>query len=595
MKKVIALLMLVFLFSLSAESQIIKMSQGFEGTTFPPAGWTSYNVLGTNVWTRAASTITALFPPFPNGTNCAAVDYQTTGGNDYLVTQKINGVVAGDSLVFFWVKRYSDGPYPPDSCIVRVSTTDSLVSSFTNVLTRICVHCTPVGTQTWSRVALPLSTFAGQNIFVAFEHKDVDGHGMGIDSVFVHGSNATPVPTGTWTEQTSGLTTVLYSVSAVNDDVAWVCGASGKVLRTTNKGLAWTNVSGNLPTTYAMYNIFAWDANLAIVTGVSGSTTAIYQTSNGGVNWTTANSHAGFGDNLYMSSATNGYFIGDPIGGNWDLLSSTNAGLNWATWSTLATTNTSGTYNNGAFFNGTRVYFESVGQSHILFSSNMGTNWTQQTITLAELTAIWFNSTTDGLAGGSSTSPGLLKTVNGGTNWTALTSPYPTNSISGIVGAQNTYWVSQQGTGISITTNFGTSFTSAYTAPAGSFYHMTKSRAGATIWAVRSNGGISRYGLPISGVTPNASEIPAAYSLDQNYPNPFNPVTKISYALPKSGFTTLKVYDITGKEVVTLVNEVKNAGTYSIDFDGAALSSGTYFYRLESNGFVSTKKMLLIK
>ncbi|MFA5404561.1 MAG: T9SS type A sorting domain-containing protein [Ignavibacteria bacterium] len=91
------------------------------------------------------------------------------------------------------------------------------------------------------------------------------------------------------------------------------------------------------------------------------------------------------------------------------------------------------------------------------------------------------------------------------------------------------------------------------------------------------------------------TEIVNEYSLSQNYPNPFNPVTEISYALPKSGLVTLKVYDLLGKEVATLVNEVKNAGSYSINFDGASVSSGMYYYKLDVNGFVSTKKMMLIK
>ncbi|HWQ81346.1 MAG TPA: YCF48-related protein [Ignavibacteria bacterium] len=403
------------------------------------------------------------------------------------------------------------------------------------------------------------------------------------------------VPTGTWTEQTSGLTTVLYSVSAVNDDVAWVCGASGKVLRTTNKGQNWTNVSGTIPTTLALYNIFAWDANLAIVTGVSGANTSIYQTSNGGTTWTLANTHAGFGDDLYMSSATDAYFIGDPIAGNWDLLKSTNGGLNWATWATLPTTNTSGTYNNAAYFQGTQVWFESVGLSTIHYSSNMGANWTSQTISLGEITAIYFTSATRGLAGGASTTPGLLSTTNSGTNWSSITSPYPTSSISGIVGAGSTWWVSQQGLGISISTNDGTSFSTAYTAPAGNFYHLTKSRAGATLWAVRSNGGISRYGAPIIGINPVTGTTPVDYILSQNYPNPFNPVTKINFALPKSGLVSMKIYDILGQEVATLVNEVKNAGNYSVDFDASKLSSGIYFYKISVNDFTDVKKMTLIK
>lgn len=403
------------------------------------------------------------------------------------------------------------------------------------------------------------------------------------------------VPSGTWTEQTSGLTSTLYSVSAVNDDVAWVCGAAGKVLRTTNKGVNWVNVSGNLPSGYAMYNIFGWDANLAIVTGVSGTTTAIYQTSNGGTNWTTANSHAGFGDFLYMTSPTNAYFIGDPISGNWDLLSSTNAGLNWSTWATVPTTNTSGSYNNAAWFQGTQVWFSSVGLSQLVYTSNMGANWTTQSLSLANITAVCFTSPTRGLAGGSSASPGLLSTTNGGVNWTAITSPYTTSSISGMVGAGTTWWISQQGTGISISTNDGANWTTAYTATAGSFYHMTKSRSGATIWGVRSNGGISRYGQPISGIHTITNEVPASYSLSQNYPNPFNPVTNINFSLPKSGLVTLKVYDAIGKEVATLVNDNRTAGVYNVDFNASSLSSGVYFYKLTAGDFTSVKKMMLIK
>ena len=91
------------------------------------------------------------------------------------------------------------------------------------------------------------------------------------------------------------------------------------------------------------------------------------------------------------------------------------------------------------------------------------------------------------------------------------------------------------------------------------------------------------------------TEVPSVFSLSQNYPNPFNPVTKISYALPKSGLVTLRVYDILGKEVATLVNEVKNAGSYSVDFGASNFTSGVYFYKLESNGFSDIKKMMLIK
>ncbi len=91
------------------------------------------------------------------------------------------------------------------------------------------------------------------------------------------------------------------------------------------------------------------------------------------------------------------------------------------------------------------------------------------------------------------------------------------------------------------------------------------------------------------------SETPTKYSLSQNYPNPFNPVTKFKFDIAKSGNVKLAIYDITGKEVQTLVNESMQPGTYEAKFDGTTLNSGVYFYRLEVNGFSQTRSMVMIK
>jgi hypothetical protein len=100
----------------------------------------------------------------------------------------------------------------------------------------------------------------------------------------------------------------------------------------------------------------------------------------------------------------------------------------------------------------------------------------------------------------------------------------------------------------------------------------------------------------ITNVNPGmVSTIADIYELSQNYPNPFNPATTINFSIPKSGLVTLKIYDMLGKEVATLVNELRNAGSHSIDFNASALSSGTYFYRIESGNFRDVKKMMLIK
>jgi hypothetical protein len=83
--------------------------------------------------------------------------------------------------------------------------------------------------------------------------------------------------------------------------------------------------------------------------------------------------------------------------------------------------------------------------------------------------------------------------------------------------------------------------------------------------------------------------------LEQNYPNPFNPLTSIRFQITDPGLVTLRVYNMLGQEVITLVDENLKAGTYEASLDGAALSSGTYLYRLTSNGAAQTRKMVLLK
>jgi len=393
-----------------------------------------------------------------------------------------------------------------------------------------------------------------------------------------------------WSEQNSGLTTALYSVSAVDDNVAWVCGAGGKVLRTTNKGQNWLDASGNLPATTDMYNIWGIDANTALVTGSPAAGSYMWRTTNGGANWTQVFFESGgFGDGIWMTSATNGFFYGDPVGGRWSLWKTSNGGVNWDSTGLYVPSGSLAGWNNAIFGLGTYLYFGTNGTS-LYVSSNNGTTWFTQTTPAVNQYAIWFNNASVGLAGGAN----LYVTTNGGSNWATMTAP-GTGNISGICGTGNEWWFTRQATSVYYTSNNGTNWTTQYTAPAGSFYHLTKARSGSTLWGVRSNGGISRYGTPITGVNNISSTVPENYSLSQNYPNPFNPVTKINFALPKAGYVTLKVYDVLGREVTTLVNGNYNAGTYTVDFNAANLASGMYFYKLEVNGFSSVKKMMLIK
>jgi hypothetical protein len=97
------------------------------------------------------------------------------------------------------------------------------------------------------------------------------------------------------------------------------------------------------------------------------------------------------------------------------------------------------------------------------------------------------------------------------------------------------------------------------------------------------------------GVGRIAQGIPHAFKLEQNYPNPFNPSTTIRYQVPTQSHVTLKVFDVLGREVATLVNEAKEPGTYTVQWDAAGVSSGVYFYRLKAGDFVQTRRMMVMR
>ncbi len=105
-----------------------------------------------------------------------------------------------------------------------------------------------------------------------------------------------------------------------------------------------------------------------------------------------------------------------------------------------------------------------------------------------------------------------------------------------------------------------------------------------------------KYSQTITGITTNLLELSSNYMLSQNYPNPFNPVTNLEFGISNLGFVSLKVFDVLGNEVETLINEKKNAGSYELKFDGSDYPSGVYFYRLTVDGnIIDTKRMVLLK
>ena len=185
------LFLLSFIFNSNSISQQIKLSEGFESSTFPPSGWWRSSVYGSMIWERVTLPLSGVITQNAiQGTRAARINYDSPQGEDWLITKKIPNITSGDSLYFFLIKQYEDGPHPPDSLLIKVSTTDSLKNSFVNTVLKINVAGIPVGVQTWHRYSVPLSVFAGENIYIAFHHKDVNGHGCAIDSIVVYNPNS---------------------------------------------------------------------------------------------------------------------------------------------------------------------------------------------------------------------------------------------------------------------------------------------------------------------------------------------------------------------------------------------------------------------
>jgi hypothetical protein len=547
-----------------------------------------------NGWFQGNATV---FPAF-NGptTGYVAANFNTVSGANtidlWLISPIINAV-AGDTISFYERSPAASGF--PDSIRVHWASNADTMASTGSWVELGKFKTTTTGSWAERRFVIP-STANGR---LAINYRVVNGGPSGVNSDYIGidylrvlGPAAPPVVCSySGAPQVSGTTAGFFSVKTVNDMVAWAAAAGAVVRRTTDGGVTWGNGNPNPGVIVGdIYNIEAIDANTAWVT-TSGASTFIYKTTNGGGTWVQVFSQAGgFINAIKMVSATNGYAFGDPVAGNWVLLTTVNGGTTWTDLSTPAGTGDG--RNNCAQVMLPNMWF-GTGQGTVVRSTNGGINWVTTTVTgiTGQILGIKFNSPTLGLLGGAT----LSRTTDGGATWAAVTVP-GTGNITGIDGSGNEFFL-VRGTGIYRSTDGGLTFVSVHTAVGTqNDLKITNGPNGCFVgWSVASAGNITKLvGVPV-GIVINNNEIPDNYSLLQNYPNPFNPTTNIKFSLPNTGLVKLVVFDVLGREVATLVNEVKSAGNYTADFDASTLSSGVYFYRLESGNFTETKKMLLVK
>ena len=364
----------------------------------------------------------------------------------------------------------------------------------------------------------------------------------------------------------------------VNQATGWVVGTSGGfqhaagavLLKTTNGGTTWNKQT--LAGWSLGFGVQFVDANNGWVEVINGTSSAftygILRTTNGGNQWVS----------IYSSNSALSYprFI-DPNNG-WAVVVSTGSFLirrttdGGATWTNQYSDNTPGTGNRIQFVDANNGW--AVGDSAKIFrTTNGGSTWTRLTNSGADgsstLRAMCFLDRNIGWIGGQVASGGVpafvLHTTNGGASWSmqggAAWTPPPTPPVqSNITGLffvdANTGWM---------TSHFG---------------DLVKTTTGGEITVVSE--------LHDAG-------IPGHFALHQNYPNPFNPSTTIRFEIQKETVVSLKVFNMLGQLVSTLVDEPKRAGVYQVQWNASAVPSGSYFYRLQTAGFVETRKMIIIK
>ncbi len=430
----------------------------------------------------------------------------------------------------------------------------------------------------------------------------------------------------------------LYGICTVSDRVAWI-GSLDTVYRTTNSGTNWIPTPASPTSISDIAYIEALSADTAFIggggPGAAGGNARIYRTTNGGQTWSivyTAPGTMSYWNAIHFFDTNNAIAMSDPPnpGERFLIIKSTDAGTTWTPIANQPIANAAEAgLQNMYFYDRFNGWFGTTG-GRVFRTTDGGDTWAGfPSGNTGYVGDVLFISPMVGIRI-SYNIPFLTRSTDGGQTWTPVTSlpvaniamMYCATSVNTPNGRQ--LWVDGLTIGLTgqfmITSTDGGATWLEQTLPVLQPGHLPRLSAVSFGDSVQIFGGsmhlftgspyhggeILSYRQKIEGPTmvEDQTTLPTGYSLSQNYPNPFNPSTTINYQLPTISHVTLKVFDILGREVATLVDEVQEAGYHNVQWSadnlpagrhGGHLSSGVYLYRLQAGSYSETKKLVVLR
>ena len=390
----------------------------------------------------------------------------------------------------------------------------------------------------------------------------------------------------------TGLSVLCPAITVSSIGVIYAGDVTGNFWKSTDNGNNWTSV--NIGTTFQIADLaIASNGSMFASTGENETGNGVYRSTDGGATWQHCSMTAGIvAREIKIKSGT--IFVSTKDNG---LGKSTDNGNTWTETSSSVPEDNIGAFNitkNGTLLIGVK------GSNGIYRSTDDGANWTltsmPQHVRVYSLTVASNNYI---FAGTAETHDGIYRSTDDGSTWSKVKTDDYEYYMNGISALDGKIYIGSMNLGVYSTSDFGTTWILNEQGFQSLFGFALAEGQDGTIFATTADGVYKSTGT----TSVNAENlIPNDFNLKQNFPNPFNPSTTIQYTvgnLPTgqagTQFVSLKVYDVLGNVVATLVNEEQHAGVHSVNFEASRICSGVYFYKLDAGEFSETKSMILIK